>query len=259
MTLRDEIQRTNSKGDLRMEPGQRIVCAMDVDTAERAVRLVEQLRVHVGVFKVGLELIMAEGIGVVAKLRDVGAERIFFDAKLHDIPNTVAGAMRGIVRLGAWCVTVHTTGGSGMMQAATETAKCEANALKLPAPKVLGVTVLTSISPEILQAELSVEQPLSNFVMQLAVSAQTSGCGGVIASPQEISLIRDAIPDPNFLIITPGVRPAGSAAGDQARTMTPREAIERGANYLVIGRPIVAVPDPVDAAKRIADEISHAS
>jgi len=241
-----------------MEPGERIICAIDVNTAERAIHLVERLRGHVGVFKIGLELIMAEGIGVVERLRDAGADKIFFDAKLHDIPNTVAGAMRGIVHLGAWCVTVHTTGGSQMMQTATQTARCEANKLNLPCPKILGVTVLTSISEEILCSELSVGKSLPNFVMQLAQSAQTSGCDGVIASPQEISLIRAAISDPNFFIITPGVRPAGSERGDQARTMTPAEAIQCGANYLVIGRPIVAAPSPVDAAKRIADEIADA-
>ncbi len=241
-----------------MEPGERIVCAIDVDTAERAVKLVEMLRGHVGVFKIGLELLMAEGVGIVEKLRDAGAEKIFFDAKLHDIPNTVAGAMRGIVHLGAWCVTVHTTGGIAMMQAATESAKCEAAIVNLPRPKILGVTVLTSISEQMLHDELSVGKPLPDFVTQLALSAQMSGCDGVIASPQEISLIRAVLPDPDFLIITPGVRPAGSAAGDQARTLTPKEAIERGASYLVIGRPIVAAPDPVNAAKRIADEISHA-
>ena len=241
-----------------MEPGQRIICAIDVDTAERAVKLVDQLRDHVGVFKIGLELIMAEGVGIVAKLQNAGADKIFLDAKLHDIPNTVAGAMRGIVRLGVWCVTVHTMGGSAMLEAATQTAQCEADTLKMTAPKVLGVTVLTSISETTLQNELSVELPLTNFVTHLALSAYSSGCNGVIASPQEIALLRQAVPAPEFLIITPGVRPAGIATQDQARTLTPKEAIERGANYLVIGRPIVAAPDPVEAAKRIADEISHA-
>lgn len=241
-----------------MKPGERIICAIDVDNAERAVQLVETLRGHVGVFKIGLELIMAEGVGIVERLRDAGADKIFFDAKLHDIPNTVAGAMRGIVNLGVWCVTVHTMGGSQMMQAATQTAQCEADKLNLSRPKILGVTVLTSISEETLRSELHVGKPLPEFVTRLAQSAHASNCDGVIASPQEISLIRAALPNPEFLIITPGVRPAGSERGDQARTMTPAEAIQHGANYLVIGRPIVAAPDPVDAAKRIADEIAHA-
>ena len=241
-----------------MEPGERIICAIDVDTAERALRLVQTLRGHVGVFKIGLELIMAEGIGIVERLHQAGADKIFLDAKLHDIPNTVAGAMRGIVELGVWCVTVHAMGGTKMLQAATQTAQCEADKLNLPRPKILGVTVLTSVSEEALRTELNIGKPLPEFVTQLAQSAQAAGCNGVIASPQEISLIRAAIPDPNFLIITPGVRPAGSDKGDQARTMTPAEAIQRGANYLVIGRPIIAAPDPVDAAKRIADEIAHA-
>jgi orotidine-5'-phosphate decarboxylase len=240
------------------QPGQQIICAIDVDTADRAVKLVESLAGHVGVFKVGLELIMAEGIGVVDRLRDAGAERIFFDAKLHDIPNTVAGAMRGIVRLGAWCVTVHAAGGSAMMQAAAQVAKCEGEASNQSRPLVLGVTVLTSISSDVLASELHVKTALPDYVPHLALSAQAAGCDGVIASPQEIELIRAQIPDPDFLVITPGVRPAGSAAGDQARVLTPSEAIRRGANYLVIGRPITAAPDPIDAAKRIADEIANA-
>lgn len=241
-----------------MEPGERIICAIDVDTAERAVHLVETLRGHVGVFKIGLELIMAEGIGIVERLRDAGADKIFFDAKLHDIPNTVAGAMRGIVKLGVWCVTVHTMGGTKMMRTAAHTALVETQTNGAAFTNIFGVTVLTSLSEYALQEELSVSKSLPDYVTHLALSIVEAGCNGVIASPQEISLIRAAIADPDFFIITPGVRPAGSDRGDQARTMTPAEAIQRGANYLVIGRPIVAAPDPVDAAKRIADEIAYA-
>lgn len=239
-------------------PGQRIICAIDVNTADRAVQLVEQLAGHIGVFKVGLELLMAEGVGIVDKLRDAGAERIFLDAKLHDIPNTVAGAMRAIANLGVWCVTVHTMGGVKMMTAAAHAGLSEAQETgKMPPPLVLGVTVLTSLSEYALETELQVEMPLANYVAHLANLVMEAGCHGVIASPQEIELIRAQIPDPDFLVITPGVRPAGSDAGDQARVLTPAEAIRRGANYLVIGRPITAAPDPADAARRIANEIAH--
>lgn len=240
-----------------MEPRERIICAVDVDNAYKAIQLVGQLRDHVGVFKIGLELVTATGVEIFDKLRDVGAERIFYDAKLHDIPNTVAGAMRGVVRRGAWCVTVHTTGGKAMLAAAANTAKTEAEATGMPRPLILGVTVLTSIGQETLSKELCVSAPVAEYVVHLARMAQEAGCDGVIASPHEIEAIRTAIPDPEFLVITPGVRPAGSDAGDQARVMTPGEAITKGASYLVVGRPITATPDPVAAAERIANEIAQ--
>lgn len=239
-----------------MEAKDRIICALDVDNAYRALQLVGMLRDHVGVFKVGLELINTAGVEIIEKLTDAGAERIFYDAKLHDIPNTVVGAMRGIVRLGVWSVTVHTTGGQAMLRAAAETARDEAVACGVERPRVLGVTVLTSIDPEMLKSELQVAMPLANYVPFLATQAYSAGCAGVIASPLEVTAVRQAVSDPNFLIITPGVRPAGSDRGDQARVMTPGEAVRCGASYLVIGRPIVSATDPVEAAQRIAAEIA---
>jgi orotidine-5'-phosphate decarboxylase len=241
-----------------LEAKDRIICALDVDNAYRAIQLVSQLESQVGVFKVGLELVTATGVEIFDKLRDAGAERIFYDAKLHDIPNTIAGAMRGVVRLGAWCVTVHTTGGTAMLRASVEAARREAEAYRQPAPKILGVTVLTSISPDALRDELEVGQSLPDYVAHLARLAYESGCDGVIASPQEIEAVRAAVPAPEFLVVTPGVRPVGVEPGDQARVMTPGEAIRRGAGYLVIGRPIVASPDPIQAAQVIAAEIAAA-
>ena len=241
-----------------MEAKDRIICALDVDNAYRALQLVGMLREHVGVFKVGLELINTAGTEIIEKLHDAGASRIFYDAKLHDIPNTVSGAMRGIARLGVWSVTVHTTGGPAMMRAAVDAARSTGEGGIVPGPKVLGVTVLTSISPEMLQDDLQVAMPLSAFVPFLAAKAYAAGCAGVIASPLETAAVRQAVSDPNFLIVTPGVRPAGSDPGDQARVMTPGEAIRSGASYLVIGRPIVAAVDPVEAAQRIAAEIALA-
>jgi len=237
----------------------RIICALDVDNAYRAIQLVGLLKDHVGVFKVGLELVTATGIQIFEKLRDAGAERFFYDAKLHDIPNTIAGAMRGVARLGVWCVTAHATGGSAMLRAAVEMAQSESEASGLPRPKVLAVTVLTSISAETLRNELRVAPEMTAYVPHLARLAHEVGCDGVIASPQEIEAVRAAVPSPDFLIVTPGVRPAGAAPGDQARVMTPGEAIRRGASYLVIGRPIVAAPDPAAAAQRIAEEIAAVS
>jgi orotidine-5'-phosphate decarboxylase len=238
-----------------MEPNERIICALDVDNAYRALQLVRMLREHVGVFKVGLELINSAGTEIVERLQDAGATRIFYDAKLHDIPNTVAGAMHGIVRMGVWSVTVHTMGGPAMLRAAVQAATSpQAGGLK-----VLGVTVLTSIGPEALRNDLQVGMALESFVPFLAKQAQDAGCAGVIASPLEVKVVREAVPDPGFLIITPGVRPAGAERGDQARVMTPGDAIRNGASYLVIGRPIVGAPDPVEAAQRIADEIAQAA
>lgn len=242
-----------------MQANERIIVALDVDTAERAEELVCLLRGRVGVFKAGLELVISAGAGVFDRLRAAGAERLFYDAKLHDIPNTVAGAMRGVVRRDAWCVTVHTTGGAAMLRAAVDAATTEAKRGQNPRPKVLGVTVLTSIGPDALRDELGVGLPVSDYVVHLARLAQASGCDGVIASPNEIEAVRQAVPDPDFLIVTPGVRPAGSDRGDQARVMTPGEAIKRGASYLVIGRPIVAASNPARAAEQIAAEIDAAS
>ena len=242
-----------------MDPKERIIVALDVNSVERAVELVKQLKDHVGVFKVGLELINIGGIQIFETLRSAGATKFFYDAKLHDIPNTVAGAMTGISRLGIWSVTVHAPGGKAMLQAAVETACKQSESSGLPRPRILAVTVLTSISETILREEARVETPLPEYVTHLALLARQAGCDGVIAAPQEIETIRTAISDPSFLIVTPGVRPAGSATGDQARVMTPREAIQRGASLLVIGRPIVAAPDPVEAAQQIAAEITSVS
>jgi orotidine-5'-phosphate decarboxylase len=236
----------------------RIICALDVDTEARAVALVTHLRGEVGVFKVGLELVNAAGLGIFDRLREAGAERFFYDAKLHDIPNTVSGAMRSIARLGVWCVTLHTFGGSAMLRAAVKTAQEAAAEAGLPRPKLLGVTLLTSIGEETLRSELGVAQPVSQYVPHLACLAYEAGCDGVIASPQEIEAVRAAVPSRDFLVITPGVRPAGADAGDQARVMTPDEAIRRGADYLVIGRPITAAPDPVAATRALAEQIANA-
>ena len=238
-----------------MTKNNRIIMALDVDNADKAVQLVTQLKDYVGVFKVGLELVNAAGLGIFDTLRQAGAQRFFYDAKLHDIPNTVAGAMRSIADIGVWCVTVHASGGAAMLKATVDAAYEQAQHSGLTPPKILAVTVLTSISETALKYELEVGTPLNEHVAHLAHLAHTAGCDGVIAAPQEIETIRSAVHDPNFLIVTPGVRPTGAAIGDQARVMTPGEAIRRGANYLVIGRPIVAAADPVEAAQRINEEI----
>lgn len=243
-----------------MKPHEHIVLPLDVPTIDKAVSMVELLRNEVGVFKVGLELINSAGSTkeTLSILRGAGATRIFLDAKLHDIPNTVAGAMRGVVRTGAWCVTVHAIGGKAVLQAAVEAARCEAEALGVLRPLILGVTVLTSISEDELRHELRVNSSMSDYVTHLAFMARGAGCDGVIASPAETQALRSAIPSRDFLIVTPGVRPNGTDRGDQARVHTPADAVMRGADYLVIGRPIISAPDPVSAARSIAREIESA-
>lgn len=232
-----------------------VFAALDTTDLARAKQLAALVGPYVGGLKLGLEFFLAQGLANTAAV--AGSTPLFLDLKLHDIPNTVAGAMRGIARMGVWSVTVHTMGGPAMLRVAADSARDESLARGIPGPKVLGVTVLTSIDPEMLRTDLQVAMPLAEFVPFLARQAYAAGCAGVIASPLEIEAVREAVPDPDFLIITPGVRPLGADKGDQARVMTPGEAIRRGASCLVIGRPIVGAPDPVEAAQRIAHEIAQ--
>lgn len=239
-----------------MDPRERIIVAVDVDTCDKAVRMVEELRGEVGAFKVGLELVHAAGLGVFEQLMRAGATRIFYDCKLHDIPNTVAGAMRAIGRYGFWMTNVHASGGGRMIAAAAGALKEGSAVAGVNPPILLGVTLLTSISEEELAAELHVPLGPQDYVARMARLTQASGGNGVVASPHEIEVVREAC-GPDFVIVTPGVRPAGVDAGDQRRVMTPGEAVRRGADYLVIGRAISGAPDPVEAAKRIADKIGR--
>jgi len=237
---------------------ERIIAALDVDTEEEASELVRKLAGEVGAFKVGLELFNSAGPGVFRTLKSAGAERIFYDAKFHDIPNTVAGAIRAAVRMGVWMVNVHCFGGRQMMKAAAEAAKDEASKLGVERPKVIGVTVLTSIDTMILAEELRVADTAVNEVVHLAQIAKSSGLDGVVASAHEADIVR-RVCGPDFLIVTPGVRPAGADAGDQKRVMTPSDAVRAGADYLVIGRPITRAEDPAAAARAIAAEIDSVS
>lgn len=232
----------------------KIILPLDVDTAEKAVELVALLAGEVGAFKVGLELVNSAGFGVFERIRDAGAGRIFYDCKFHDIPNTVAGASRAAARLGVWMFNVHCSGGSEMMRAAKDAAVEESARLGKPCPLVIGVTVLTSIDQSALSGEMRVPGTVADQVVHLARLAQKAGLDGVVASPHEIEAIRDAC-GPEFVIVTPGVRPAGAEAGDQKRVMTPSEAVSKGADYLVIGRPIIKADDPVSAARLIATRI----
>ncbi len=230
-----------------------ILVALDVDTAEKALALADALKGAVGGFKIGKQLFTAEGPAIVRTLAERG-ERVFLDLKFHDIPNTVAGAVTSAVATGAWMVNVHCSGGSKMMRAASDAATLAAAKLGRPRPLVIGVTVLTSMDEGAL-AEVGTSRPVMEQVVHLARLAQGSGLDGVVASPLETRAIRNAC-GPEFVIVTPGIRSASQGStDDQARTMGAAEAVQAGATYLVIGRPITGAVDPRAAAEQIAGQL----
>jgi orotidine-5'-phosphate decarboxylase len=231
---------------------ERILIPLDVDTAEAAVRLVGTLRGHVGGFKVGLELVNAAGTDIFGRLMDAGAGRIFYDAKFHDIPNTVAGAVRAATRYDVWMLNIHASGGSAMLRAARDAAQSAARP-----PLLIGVTILTSIGGATLNGELRVPGSVEEQVLHLARLSQDAGLDGVVASPAEVAAIRTACGG-DFLTVIPGVRPAGAAVQDQIRVATPGAATRDGASDLVIGRPITGAADPAASADAIATEIAEA-
>ena len=237
-----------------MQAKDRIILPLDVGSENEAIALVQELKDLVGVFKIGLELFNSAGPGIMESIKRAGAEKIFYDSKFHDIPNTVAGAARAAVRMGVWMFNVHTTGGSAMMRAAADAANDESQKLGIKPPLIIGVTVLTSISRETLIKELEISSSLENHAVHLAELAKESGLAGVVSSPHEITTIKGAC-GKEFKVITPGVRPTWASADDQKRIMTPSEALKNGADYLVIGRAITAAPDRREAAKRIAAEM----
>jgi orotidine-5'-phosphate decarboxylase len=236
--------------------GERIIVALDTPEVAQAVRWVEQLRGAVGAFKVGLEFIHAAGPDGVRAVQAAGAARLFFDGKLSDIPNTVAGAVRSTCALNPWLLDVHAMCGAAAMRAALDAASDSAARRGVPRPLVIAVTVLTSLDNEALAA-IGVGGDAEQAAVRLARLAREVGLDGVVASSLEIEPIRAAC-GKEFLIVTPGVRPAGGAVHDQARVATPAAAIRAGADYLVLGRAITAAPDPEAAAAEIAAEIASA-
>jgi orotidine-5'-phosphate decarboxylase len=227
-----------------------IFVALDTPSRESALALAEAARPHVGGFKVGLEFISAQGPDGIRAIVALGLP-VFVDVKFHDIPNTVAGAVKSLGPLGAAMINLHASGGAAMMKAAVEAA-----AGFNPRPEILAVTVLTSLEQADLNAMGIAGTPLDQ-VVRLAKLAQSCGVDGVVCSPQEISAVRDAC-GPDFLIVTPGVRPAGASLDDQRRVTTPVRALQAGADYLVIGRPITAAPDVREAAREIEADLAGA-
>ncbi|MBV9270544.1 MAG: orotidine-5'-phosphate decarboxylase [Candidatus Eremiobacteraeota bacterium] len=229
-----------------------LIVALDVEGAAQAERLVDQLYELDLIFKIGMESLYGYGERIFAYLqaRDV---RYFVDAKLHDIPRTVAAAIRTLTRPGAHIINVHALGGDEMMRAAVESASDRAAQLGITAPHIFAVTILTSIAAEELR-ELGLQGGPGENVTRLAALARDAGCTGVVCSAQEARDLKTFFGQ-DFLALTPGIRPAGASHGDQKRVMTPAAAIEAGADYLVVGRPITEARDPVEAARAILDEM----
>lgn len=225
-----------------MNARDRLVVAVDASSREDILRTIDRLRGVAGVFKIGLQAFIANGPSIVQEIIASG-EKVFVDLKIHDIPNTAKHAVAEVAALGASIATVHASGGPEMLRA------CASDTLL-----VLGVTVLTSLDEGELRSIGMSGTPLESAV-RLARLAKESGLGGVVASPLEIRSIREACGE-GFVILTPGIRPAGSDAGDQRRTMTPREAVAAGADYIVVGRPITGAADARSAAQTVVDEIS---
>jgi orotidine-5'-phosphate decarboxylase len=234
------------------EPAARIIIALDVESRDQALALVRALP-ETQVFKVGLELFTAEGPRLIQDLQALG-KGVFLDLKLHDIPNTVAEAARIGVRHGAAMMTIHASGGEEMMARAAEVARNEAEKRGVARPLLLGVTILTSLKNEIL-ASIGMIADTGAQVLRLAALAKKAGMDGVVCSAQEIEIVRRET-GAGFLIVTPGIRPAWAAAQDQKRIMTPAEAVAKGSDYLVVGRPVTQASSPQEAFQKIVDELT---
>jgi orotidine-5'-phosphate decarboxylase len=224
---------------------EKIIVALDVPTKEEALKIVEKLRDQISFFKIGLQLYIAEGPAIVRAVSSTGS-KVWLDLKLHDIPNTVARAVESTSRLGVQMLTIHLSGGSKMLHAAT--------AARVNNMLLLGVTVLTSATEETLR-EIGIQDRVDDQVLRLASLGIEAGIDGVVASSHEIKSLRREFGD-KIKLVVPGIRPSWSDADDQKRTMTPCEALEAGADYLVVGRPIIAHPNPPEAVAKILDELA---
>jgi orotidine-5'-phosphate decarboxylase len=227
----------------------RLIVALDVSSAAEAQKIVSALGDSVHIYKVGMQLYTAEGPQIIRDLVSSGRQ-VFLDLKYHDIPNTVASAVREAVQLGVSMLTVHASGGEKMLRTAVEAAR-------VSTLQILAVTVLTSMDENDLNS-VGVPGPVVDQVIRLASIALHAGCAGVVSSAREAKALREKLGE-NFLIVNPGVRPAGADHGDQARVVTPAEAIQAGATHIVVGRPIAAAKDPAAAARAINQEISAAA
>ncbi len=235
-----------------MRPIDRLIVALDVNSKEKAVALAGQLKNDVKFFKIGLELFSSCGPEIVERIKEIGCE-IFLDLKFHDIPNTVAKAAAIVTGLGPFMFNVHAQGGYDMMKRAAESVALESARLGIDRPKILAVTVLTSLDAQALKETGCAGSP-KETVLRLARLAKKAGLDGVVASPSETKEIRRNIGE-DFLIVTPGVRPEWAASDDQKRIATPRSAVKDGADYIVVGRPVTGSQNPAEAVKRILKEM----
>ena len=226
---------------------EKLIVALDTKSLDEAASLVDKLIPEVKIFKVGLGLFTLYGYAAVEMVKDKGG-KVFLDLKFHDIPNTVASAVISASNLGIFMLNVHTLGGSEMMRKAAEAAKGKAEK-----PKILGVTVLTSMDQKAIN-EVGIEKSIEEEVLNLATMARDAGLDGVVASPQETSAIRKKL-GKDFIIVTPGVRPEWAARGDQRRVATPSSAIKAGADYIVVGRPIIESGNPIEAASKVIEAV----
>ena len=224
-----------------------LIVALDVSTAAEAQKLVARIGDAAGIYKIGLQIFTAEGPGIVRDLVSSG-RRVFLDLKLHDIPTTVALAVKSAAELRVDMLTIHASGGSAMLRAATEASAGRIN--------LLAVTVLTSLSDEDMQ-EIGIAGRVSDQVLRMTSLAQSTGCQGIVTSPREALMVRKAMGE-GFAIVTPGIRPAGAETNDQQRIATPAQAISNGVSHIVVGRPITHAPDPAKAAQAIISEMEQA-
>ena len=236
-----------------LKAAEKIFCALDTTDVDHAISLANALKGTIGGIKLGLEFFCAAGPDGFKRVAESGMP-LFLDLKFHDIPNTVAGAIRSVAPLAPKILTIHTQGGPAMMQAAAESAAREADRHGVEKPWVCGVTILTSLDDNDLDA-IGVADPVAKQVERLASLAHKSGLDGMVCSPKEITLACAAT-SPDFKLVVPGIRPAGSAVGDQKRVMTPLDAVTAGASVLVIGRPITQADDPIAAAEKIVESLS---
>jgi orotidine-5'-phosphate decarboxylase len=235
----------------------KLIVALDVATASEARRLVSMLSGTVGMFKIGMQLFTAAGPDLVREIIRSG-ERVFLDLKYHDIPNTVAAAGVEATRLGVSMFNVHTTGGAEMMRRTADAVLECAQSEGLAKPLLLGVTILTSANALTLR-DVGFSADPADLVPRLAELADLSGMDGVVASAREAGIVRSAVTRPDFVVVTPGVRPAGSDHFDQKRVLSPRAAISAGADYIVVGRPILDAPDPAQAARDVLAEMNSST
>lgn len=236
-----------------MDAEQKIIVPLDVANITDAIALIEKLP-QVSFWKVGLELFTSTGPQILQELKS-RQKRIFLDLKFHDIPNTVAGACRAAAGYGVDLLTIHATAGRDALKAAIEAMQTGAAQAGVEPPKLIAITVLTSISSRQLAFDLKIPLELPEYALEMALMAQEAGLDGAVCSPQEVAQLRDSCGN-EFLLVCPGVRPTWAEKGDQKRSLTPSQALQAGANYLVIGRPVTAAAEPELAWKQICEELA---